>query len=75
MLSFFSIGINDAYESDFTRWSYEQNYNELIEKIQSTCPNVAIIFTTNNDSYKLVRRRRYLNRKEATCSRVHAGYE
>jgi lysophospholipase L1-like esterase len=59
----FSIGINDAYESDFTRRSYEKNYNELIEKIQSTCPNVAIIFTTNNDSYKLSRRRRYLNRK------------
>lgn len=58
----FSIGINDAYESDFTRWSYEQNYNELIEKIRNTCPNVAILFTTNNDSYKKRGRRRYLNR-------------
>ena len=58
----FSIGINDAYESDFTRWSYEQNYDQLISILQEYNPNIAIVFTTNNDSYKKRGRYRYLNR-------------
>lgn len=62
----FSIGINDAFAGDFTRWSYEQNYNDLIEIIQEVNPNIAILFTTNNDSYKKSgrgrRARRYVNR-------------
>jgi lysophospholipase L1-like esterase len=64
-LVIFSIGINDAYEYDFTQWSYEQNYNQLIEIIKKASPNTAILFTTNNDSYRRRGRRRYLNKNGA----------
>ena len=33
-LIIFSIGINDAYEYDFTQWSYEQNYAQLIKTMR-----------------------------------------
>ncbi|MCB0430276.1 MAG: hypothetical protein H6585_14090 [Flavobacteriales bacterium] len=55
----FSIGINDAYESDFSPARYEQNYDSLITMVREAAPNAAILFTTNNDSYK---RRRNVNR-------------
>lgn len=53
-----SIGINDAYESNFNSGIFAKNYDSLIAKIKAASPNTAILFTTNNDSYK---RRRYLN--------------
>jgi lysophospholipase L1-like esterase len=51
-----SIGINDAYDSDFSVARFERNYEELIQRIRKAVPGVAILLTTNNDSY--VRRRR-----------------
>lgn len=57
----FAIGINDAFSSDFSRQWFENNYNELIKRIKTTCPDVAILFMTNTDSYKTVRRRKYKN--------------
>ncbi len=58
-LVIFSIGINDASESDFSTKRFIAHYDSLIARIKSVAPNVAILFTTNNDSYK---RRRYLNK-------------
>ncbi|MCB0395625.1 MAG: hypothetical protein KDD36_03170 [Flavobacteriales bacterium] len=54
-----SIGINDAYESDFVPSTYETNYDSLVAMIRMAAPHCAILFTTNNDSY---RRRRNVNR-------------
>ena len=50
-LVIFSIGINDAYENNFSKESYSKNYDTLIERIFSVNPDAAILFTTNNDSY------------------------
>ena len=50
-LVIFSIGINDAYENNFSKESYIKNYDTLIQKIYSVNPEAAILFTTNNDSY------------------------
>jgi len=46
-----SIGINDAYEPTFTKEEFMANYDSLIGIIKEVNPNVAILLTTNNDSY------------------------
>ena len=56
----FSIGINDAYEEDFSKESFYNNYDTLIQKIKSINPNTAILLTTNNDSYYM---RKYPNKR------------
>ncbi len=58
-LVIFSIGINDAYETNFTSKNYSRNYDSLIHRIQKISPETAILFTTNNDSYY---KRRYPNK-------------
>ena len=58
-LVIFAIGINDAVSKDFTKESFCQNYNALIEKIERVNPDCAYIFVTNNDSFRKVSRRRY----------------
>ena len=55
-----SIGINDAYEEDFSKESFYKNYDTLIQKIKSINPNTAILLTTNNDSYY---KRKYPNKR------------
>ena len=59
-LVIFSIGINDAYENDFSKESYSKNYDSLIQRIYSVNPEAAILFTTNNDSYY---HRKYPNKR------------
>ena len=59
-LVIFSIGINDAYEEDFSKESFYKNYDTLIQKIKSINPNTAILLTTNNDSYYM---RKYPNKR------------
>lgn len=55
------IGINDAAGSGFDANTFELNYEKIIEKIQRASPKSAIIFITNNDSYRKYRRRYYVN--------------
>lgn len=54
-----SIGINDAYTTNFNKEGYKENYRELIKRIRTVSPDCAILFTTNNDSYY---RKRYANK-------------
>ena len=51
-LIIFGIGINDAAEKDFTKESFKQNYAELIGIMQRVNPDCALLFVTNNDSFK-----------------------
>ena len=51
-LIIFGIGINDAAEKDFDKRIFKNNYNELIEVIKRVNPDCALLFMTNNDSYK-----------------------
>lgn len=51
-LVIFGIGINDASEKDFTVETFKRNYAELISIIRRVNPDCALLFVTNNDSFK-----------------------
>ncbi len=55
------IGINDAAGSGFDANTFELNYEKIIEKIHRASPKSAVIFITNNDSFRKHRRRYYVN--------------
>jgi len=57
-LIIFGIGINDASEKDFTKESFMDNYDALIEIIQRVNPDCALLFMTNNDSFKRIKVKR-----------------
>ena len=58
-LVIFGIGINDAADKDFDAETFKQNYRDLIGIVQAVNPDCALLFITNNDSYK----RRRVKRK------------
>lgn len=60
-LIIFSIGINDAVEKDFEKECFKRNYDELIQIVCRVNPDCALLFVTNNDSFKRLkgRRKRY----------------
>lgn len=60
-LVIFSIGINDASTKDFDKESFIRNYRLLIGRIRQAAPDCAILFTTNNDSYRRVKRKYRVN--------------
>lgn len=55
------IGINDAAGSSFDAGTFELNYEKILDKIHRASPNAAVIFITNNDSYRKYRRKYYVN--------------
>jgi len=57
-LIIFGIGINDAAENDFEKKTFKRNYDELIQVIKRVNPDCALLFMTNNDSFKRVRVKR-----------------
>ncbi len=57
-LIIFGIGINDAAEKDFEKKTFKRNYDELIQVIKRVNPDCALLFMTNNDSFKRVRVKR-----------------
>ncbi len=59
-LVIFSIGINDANVERFNEKKFLSDYDSLIQIIQKVNPGVAIIFTTNNDSFRKKNRWRYI---------------
>jgi len=60
-LCIFSIGINDASGTDFDTNYFQNNYKELIRRIKTVYPDCAILFTTNNDSYRKSGKKYYNN--------------
>jgi lysophospholipase L1-like esterase len=60
-LCIFSIGINDASGTEFDTTNFQNNYKELIRRIRKVSPDCAILFTTNNDSFRKVGKRYYNN--------------
>lgn len=58
-LVIFGIGINDAIDTHFKPDSFKMNYRRLIERIRSVSPDCAVVFITNNDSYRKIRSNRY----------------
>ncbi len=57
-LAIFALGINDsACTADrFDPERFKSNYRRLIEMLRRVSPDCAIIFITNNDSYRYIRR-------------------
>ena len=51
-LIIFGIGINDAADKDFEVEAFKQNYRELIGIMLDVNPECALLFVTNNDSFK-----------------------
>lgn len=58
-LVIFGIGINDASGDTFTPEKFITDYDSLVSIIQCVNPDCALLFITNNDSYKKVSRRKY----------------
>ena len=50
----FGIGINDAAQPDFDTAVFHAEYRRLVDSVRSVNPRCALIFITNNDSYKRV---------------------
>ncbi|MCF0223372.1 MAG: hypothetical protein HUK20_03820 [Fibrobacter sp.] len=59
-LVIFAIGINDANVEHFDDKAFRSNYDTLIERFKKVNPNVAFIFETNNDSFRKVKKRRFV---------------
>ena len=50
-LVIFSVGINDAHDSEFDPKRFKRNYADLIERVRLAAPDAAILLITNTDSY------------------------
>ena len=51
-LVIFSVGINDIQGKSFDKDRFERNYGDLVKMVHRVNPHCAILFTTNNDSWK-----------------------
>lgn len=58
-LVIFGVGINDASGPNFTEELFVQRYNHLIGQVLSVNPDCALLFVTNNDSFRRSRKRGY----------------
>lgn len=65
-----SLGANDAYAKGFDRQVFEQNLNELVNRIRSAAPTCSIILSTPGDAF---RQRRYPNKNYAVAREVIMG--
>lgn len=55
----FAIGINDATGKEFSKELFISRYKALIARVRAVNPDCALLFVTNNDSFRRVRRRVY----------------
>jgi lysophospholipase L1-like esterase len=60
-LIIFAIGINDANTSNFNKELFVSNYMKMVDMARRVAPDCAILFVTNNDSFRRSRRSYYLN--------------
>ena len=58
-LVIFGIGINDAAADTFTKEKFKRDYDQLIRIIHKVSPDCALLFVTNNDSYKRIKKNKY----------------
>lgn len=64
-----AIGINDANVEQFNEKKFMANYDTLITRLRNISPNLPVIFTTNNDSYRKKGRRRYIQHPNGEIAR------
>lgn len=58
-LAILAIGINDASGMNFSEEEFMQRYRILVDEIKAASPSCTILFVTNNDSFRRIRRRGY----------------
>ena len=58
-LVIFGIGINDAAADNFSKERFVNDYSMLVDTILDVNPNCALLFVTNNDSFRKVSRKKY----------------
>ncbi len=68
-LVIFAIGINDANVDVFNDKIFREDYDKLIKRIRKVSPKTAFIFETNNDSYRKVRKRKYVQHPNGEVAR------
>jgi lysophospholipase L1-like esterase len=68
-LVIFAIGINDANVEVFNDKQFREEYDTLIKRIRKVSPKTAFIFETNNDSYRKVRKRKYVQHPNGEVAR------
>jgi lysophospholipase L1-like esterase len=68
-LVIFAIGINDANVEKFNDKQFRDDYDKLIARIKKVNPNAAIIFETNNDMYRKVKKKRFVQHPNGDVAR------
>jgi len=68
-LVIFAIGINDANVQRFNDKQFRDDYDQLIARFKKVNPNVAIIFETNNDMFRKVKRKKYVQHTNGEVAR------
>lgn len=68
-LVIFAIGINDANVEHFDDKQFRDDYDKLIARIKKVSPNTAFIFETNNDSFRKVRKKRFVQHPNGEIAR------
>lgn len=68
-LVIFAIGINDANVEVFNDKAFREDYDMLIKRIRKVSPKTAFIFETNNDSYRKVRKKKYVQHPNGEIAR------
>ena len=62
-LVIFGIGINDASGPNFSEEDFVNKYKSLIARVHSVAPDCAVLFLTNNDSCRRIRKRGYVTNR------------
>lgn len=75
-LVIFAVGINDAAvpSNVFNVETFKSNYRQLIDQVLSVSPECALVFITNNDSYRYTSRRKMTANLNGPTVK-HAFYE
>ena len=59
-LVIFAVGINDATAANFSVDEFVGRYKALVSQVRSVNPDCALLFVSNNDSFRRIRRKGYV---------------
>lgn len=59
-LVIFAVGINDATATNFSVDDFVARYKALVSRVRSVNPDCALLFVSNNDSFRRIRRKGYM---------------
>ena len=68
-LVIFAIGINDANVQRFNDKQFREDYDRLIARFKKVNPNVAIVFETNNDMFRKIKRKKFVQHTNGEVAR------